>query len=75
MTWQAGAGGTPDGYNIELDGSVYTTTAPAWTLAVGSGPHAWRARAYNAAGYSAYSTPWTVMVTVAYRVYLPLVVR
>jgi hypothetical protein len=73
FTWQAGPGGTPDGYEVELDGVVFGTTAPLWTATLGSGPHAWRVRAYNAAGYSAYSAAWTVTVT--YRVYLPLLVK
>jgi hypothetical protein len=73
LTWTAGPGGTPDGYNVELDGTVITTTGTVLTATLDSGPHAWRVRAFNLAGYSGYSDPW--MVTVAYRVYLPLVAR
>ena len=71
FTWEAGAGGVPDGYNIELDGHIYTTTAPFYAANLGPGPHTWRVRAYNLAGHSDYSDPWAV--TVAYRVYLPVI--
>ncbi len=73
FSWQAGAGGAPDGYNLELDGTVYTTTDPMLAVTLTMGPHSWRVRAYNVVGTSAYSAPWSV--TVLYRVYLPLVVR
>jgi len=75
LTWQAGAGGTPDGYNLELDGVVITTTEPLYAAALASGAHTWRVRAYNAAGYTAYSTTWTVTVQEIYRVFLPLAVK
>jgi hypothetical protein len=76
FTWEAGAGGAPDGYNLELDGEVITTTDPfsATTLAVGG--HAWRVRAFNWAGTSEYGDAWLLTVEEGlYRVYLPIVVR
>ncbi|MGC9024575.1 MAG: hypothetical protein ACP5NB_07080, partial [Chloroflexia bacterium] len=73
LTWEAGVGGAPEGYNLELDGVVYTTTETFSATVLASGLHTWRVRAYNALGYSAYTDPWTVVVT--YRVYLPLVLR
>ncbi len=73
FTWQAGTGGAPDGYNLELDGAVYTTTGTALPLTLDAGAHLWRVRAFNRAGYSNYSNTWSV--TVVYRVYLPLIVR
>ncbi len=76
FTWEAGAGGPPDGYNIELDGTVITTTAPVYSATLALGEHTWRVRAYNAAGYTAYSAAWTVTVEeVRYQVFLPLVQR
>ncbi len=73
FTWQAGAGGPPDGYNLELDGAVITTTATSWTAMLGGGVHTWRVRAFNLAGYSEYSQAWDV--TVAHRLYLPVIIR
>jgi hypothetical protein len=35
----------------------------------------WRVRAFNAAGYTAYSAAWTVTVQEIYRVFLPLIVE
>ncbi|MGC9024574.1 MAG: carboxypeptidase regulatory-like domain-containing protein, partial [Chloroflexia bacterium] len=62
LTWEAGVGGAPEGYNLELDGVVYTTTETFSATVLASGLHTWRVRAYNALGYSAYSDPWTVEV-------------
>ena len=73
FTWQAGAGSAPDGYNLELDGTVITTTGTSWAASLDTGPHTWRVRAYNLAGYSDYTAPWSLIV--AYRVYLPVVVH
>ncbi len=73
FTWQAGSGGTPAGYNLELDGAVFTTTQPSASAVLTAGPHTWRVRAFNALGYSAYSAARTV--TLVQRVYLPLILR
>jgi hypothetical protein len=75
FTWQAGAGGTPDGYNLELDGTVITTTEPMYAATLAAGAHTWRVRAYNAAGYTDYTAAWTVTVQETCRVFLPLVVK
>jgi len=75
FTWQAGPGGTPDGYNLELDGTVITTTAPLYTTTLAVGDHTWSVRAYNAAGYTAYSESWTVTVQEVHWVFLPLVLK
>jgi hypothetical protein len=73
FTWQAGAGGLPDGYNLEMDGTVITTTGTSWPAILDSGIHTWRVRAFNLAGYSDYTAPWSLLVS--YRVYLPIVAR
>lgn len=73
FTWTAGSGGAPDGYEIELDGTVYTTTEPLYAATLGIGTHTWRVRAHNLAGYSSYTAPWTVTVRQVYRLYLPIV--
>jgi hypothetical protein len=73
LTWQAGAGETPDGYNLELDGQVITTTATTSPTLLATGVHTWRVRAFNIIGYSDYSAAWGL--TVAHRVYLPIILR
>jgi len=73
FTWQAGPGSAPEGYNLELDGALYTTSQPFSATVLPAGRHTWRVRAFNPAGYSPFTDPWTVRVL--YRVYLPLVLR
>jgi len=73
FTWQAGPGSAPEGYNLELDGALYTTSQPFSATVLPAGWHTWRVRAFNLAGYSPFTDPWTVRVL--YRVYLPLVLR
>ena len=73
FTWQAGPGPAPEGYNLELDGALYTTSQPFSATVLPAGRHTWRVRAFNPAGYSPFTDPWTVRVL--YRVYLPLVLR
>ena len=73
FTWQAGSGGAPAGYNLELDGQVITTTATTSPTLLAAGAHTWRVRAFNVAGYSGYSGAWSL--TVAHRVYLPVILR
>ena len=64
FAWQAGAGSAPAGYNLQVDGSVITTTNTTSATVLSNGIHTWTARAYNAVGYSAWVTPaWTVEVT------------
>jgi hypothetical protein len=73
FTWEAGSGGAPAGYNLELDGQVLTTTATTSPAMLAAGAHTWRVRAFNVAGYSNYSDAWSL--TIAHRVYLPLLLR
>ena len=73
FTWQAGAGFAPESYDLELDGVVITTAGTSWTATLAPGPHTWRVRAYNVAGYSDYTGAWDLLI--AYRVYLPVVTR
>jgi hypothetical protein len=75
FTWQAGPGGAPDGYRLELDGVVITTTTPLYATTLVSGTHTWRVRAYNAAGLTAYTAAWTVTVQEVYQVFLPVVFK
>jgi hypothetical protein len=60
LTWQAGAGATPTGYNVQLDGAIITTTETTSATVLSAGVHIWSVRAYNATGYSDWATPWTV---------------
>lgn len=74
FTWQPAGGWAADGYNLDLDGAVVTTTATAWPAVLAPGAHQWSVRAYNAAGYS----PWAAARSMEVRrftVYLPLVLR
>jgi hypothetical protein len=73
FVWQAGAGSAPTGYNVQVDGSIITTTNPTSATVLSKGVHTWTVRAYNATGYSAWVSPtWTITVQ-GYRVFLPLV--
>ena len=74
LAWQAGMGAAPEGYNLELDGLVITTTETTSPTILSLGVHTWTVRAYNAAGASDWAVPWTLEVRV-FRVYLPLVLR
>jgi hypothetical protein len=65
LSWEAGAGGLPDGYNLELDGVVYTTTATMTSTWFDLGVHTWRVRAFNILGYSEYSDAWMFEVVAA----------
>ena len=64
------------GYNVRVDGALYTTTATALStpgLSVGS--HTWDVRAFDAAGNaSSWSQPAT-FATNPFLVYLPLIMR
>jgi uncharacterized repeat protein (TIGR01451 family) len=63
LSWQAGDGAPPDGYNVRLDGKVITTTGTTSSTVLPLGIHTWTARAYNVAGYSAWASLWRVEVT------------
>jgi len=77
LTWQpAPPGGTPSGYNLQLDGVVITTTQPFAAAVLAVGVHTWTARSYNEVGYSDWATPWTFEVKAdRYFIYLPLTLR
>jgi hypothetical protein len=78
FTWQAGVGSTPDGYHLELDGAVFSTTNTTSSTVLSLGVHTWTVRAYNGAGYSAWAPAWTVTVQKEeemFIIYLPLVLR
>ena len=51
-----------DGYNLELDGEVYTTTETAFATMLEPGTHTWRVSAYNIWGNSVYSDAWVFEV-------------
>ena len=58
LTWEAGTGGLAVGYNIDIDGSVYTTTETFQVVTLGAGVHNWRVRAFNISGASEYTEAW-----------------
>jgi hypothetical protein len=62
LMWQSG-GGDVIGYNVEVDGAIITTSNTTSATLLPIGLHGWTVRAYNAAGYSAWATPWTVEVS------------
>ena len=74
FAWQSGAGGTPDGYNLNLDGEVLTTTATTLSTDLPVGLHSWTVRAYNAGGYSDWASARTIE-RISHWVYLPVVLR
>jgi len=64
LSWQAGAGNAPAGYNVDLDGQVITTSNTTSSTVLANGVHTWTVRADNAAGYSAWVTPaWAFEIT------------
>ncbi len=64
FAWQAGSGNPPEGYNLQLDGAMFTTTNTSSPTLLPLGVHIWTVRAFNAAGYSAWVAPaWTVEIT------------
>jgi hypothetical protein len=74
FTWRAGEGPAPQAYNLDVDGTVITTTETSETTILSSGLHSWTARAYSAAGASEWAAPRTLRVF-GYRIYAPLVQR
>jgi hypothetical protein len=64
------------GYNVLVDGNLYTTTATSFPLgSLSTGPHTWTVRAFDAAGNA---SNWPQAATFAiqpFQVYLPLVMR
>ncbi len=63
LAWGTAPGAAPNGYNLDLDGAVVTTTATSSATLLPVGVHTWTVRAFNAAGYSDWALPWTVEVT------------
>jgi len=62
--WHAGAGGLPDGFRINLDGTVYVVNGTSWQKHLEMGVHSWRVRAFNSFGISTWTPPWTVEVAI-----------
>lgn len=60
LSWQAGTGVQPTGYNVQLDGGVITTTGTTSVSLLLNGLHVWSVRAYNAVGYSDWTVPWEI---------------
>ncbi len=75
FTWQAGVGDPPEGYNLQLDGVTFTTTATISPALLPVGVYTWTARAFNAAGYSAWVSPAWLVEVKRYRLYLPIVLK
>ena len=74
LAWQPAGGWPADGYTLDLDGTVVTTTATTWPVVLDVGLHTWAVRAFNGAGSSAWAGPWRLEVR-RFRAYLPLVLR
>jgi len=74
LTWEAGVGEIVDGYNLDVDGTVITTTGTSLMTSLSAGVHAWTVRAYNSAGYPEWAGPWPSEVQ-DMRIFLPLVVQ
>ncbi len=63
LAWQAGAGGAPAGYHVMVDGAAVTTTQTSSATLLALGDHTWTARAFNAAGLSAWAEARTIHIT------------
>jgi len=74
LQWQIGAGGTPAGYNVDVNGSIITTTSPVSTVVLSPGTYTWTVRAFNVTGYSAWATAWSFKILQP-RLFLPLIMR
>jgi hypothetical protein len=74
FAWQAAAGGTPAGYNLQVDSNTITTTNVTSSTILPAGTHTWTVRAYNTAGMSQWAVPWKIEVR-DYIIYLPLVMK
>jgi hypothetical protein len=74
LMWQIGAGGTPAGYNVDVNGSIITTTNPVSAAVLSPGTYTWTVRAFNGTGYSAWAAPWSFKALQP-RIFLPLVTR
>lgn len=78
FAWQASTGGTLDGYNLQLDSNIITTTSIASSTILAEGIHTWTVRAFNAAGYSDWAAAWTVEIDTTqagWNVFLPIVLK
>jgi len=63
LSWQTEVGPPVEGYNLDLDGAVVTTTATTSSTLLSIGVHTWTVRAFNQAGYSDWADPWTFEIT------------
>jgi pimeloyl-ACP methyl ester carboxylesterase/fibronectin type 3 domain-containing protein len=62
--WQADAGASAEGYNVQVDTEVITTTGMTSPTVLSVGVHTWTVRAYDRTGYSEWASPaWRVEVT------------
>ena len=76
FAWQAGGGEQADGYNLEVGGTVVTTTETTTATMLATGVYTWRVRAFNAAGHSDYADAWALTIEPPYHyIYLPIVLR
>ncbi len=73
LSWQAGTGEVPLGFEIELDGVVTTTHNTSQVLTPTVGAHTWRIRGFNNGGVSPWSPLRTFTTNNLYVVYLPFV--
>lgn len=74
LAWQAGDGPAPDGYNLDVDGEILTTTGTTSPTLLTYGVHTWTVRAYNEHGKSAWAEPWEIEISRSY-LYLPLILK
>jgi len=74
LTWQMGTGPAPDGYHVDLDGNMITTTNTFSPTLLATDIHTWTVRAYNTSGVSEWAPVWSLEIT-QHNVYLPLVTR
>jgi hypothetical protein len=75
LSWRAGVGEVPLGFEIEVDGVITPTHNTRQTFILAQGAHNWRLRADNDSGYSPWSPLRTFTVADLPPVYLPLVTR
>ncbi len=65
--WEAGAGGVPDFYQLEIDGTTaYSPTQSNQVVSLAVGEHSWRVRASKQGYYSAWSTAWSLEIIAAW---------
>ena len=73
LSWEAGEGAPPEGYEVEVDGIVLDATGTSLDVSLEPGTHTWRVRAYTSAGFSEFSSAWSFDIRAL--IYLPVVIR